>query len=148
MRNFYFRHLVIQKRSYSVAAAKFQSILQTQLDDIKASGSFKDERIITSAQKSQITVEGSEKKVLNFCANNYLGLSANEEIKEHAQKMLLKYGSGLSSVRFICGTKKFSVMMKIILNLILRNSNDSQGTRRENFQIPWSRRHDSLCKLF
>lgn len=43
------------------------------------------------------------KQVLNFCANNYLGLSANEEIKNHAKVMLDKYGSGLSSVRFICG---------------------------------------------
>jgi glycine C-acetyltransferase len=42
-------------------------------------------------------------KVLNFCANNYLGLSANEEVKDYAKEMLDKYGSGLSSVRFICG---------------------------------------------
>jgi glycine C-acetyltransferase len=61
--------------------------------------------VITSAQKSKISVENSPKKVLNFCANNYLGLSANHEIKEYAKKMLDEYGSGLSSVRFICGTQ-------------------------------------------
>lgn len=102
-RGFALLSLSVSSRSYSVAADKFQGILQSQLDAIKAAGTFKSERVITSPQKSQITVEGSQKKVLNFCANNYLGLSANEEIKEYAKKMLDKYGSGLSSVRFICG---------------------------------------------
>lgn len=75
------------------------------MDDIKVAGTFKTERVITSPQKSKISVEGMEKKVLNFCANNYLGLSANEEIKDSAKKALDDYGSGLSSVRFICGTQ-------------------------------------------
>lgn len=92
-------------RHYSSAAQNFRSILQTQLDDIKAAGTFKVERVITSAQTSQITVEGIEKKVINFCANNYLGLSANEEIKQYSKDMVEKYGHGLSSVRFICGTQ-------------------------------------------
>lgn len=79
--------------------------MQGQLEDIKAAGTFKTERVITSPQKSKITVEGSQKKVLNFCANNYLGLSANEEIKNCAKDTLDTYGNGLSSVRFICGTQ-------------------------------------------
>lgn len=92
-------------RHYSAAAQNFRSILQTQLDDIKAAGTFKVERVITSAQTSQITVEGMQKKVINFCANNYLGLSANNEIKQFSKDMVEKYGHGLSSVRFICGTQ-------------------------------------------
>lgn len=93
----------MQVRSFSAAANSFRSILQSQLEDIKAAGTFKNERVITSAQKSKITVEGMNKEVLNFCANNYLGLSANEEIKNYAKDTMDKYGSGLSSVRFICG---------------------------------------------
>lgn len=79
--------------------------MQKQIDEIKAAGTYKTERVITSPQKSQISVENSSKKVLNFCANNYLGLSANDEIKEHAKKIMDQYGAGLSSVRFICGTQ-------------------------------------------
>lgn len=75
------------------------------MDEIKAAGTFKVERVITSAQTSQITVEGLPKKVINFCANNYLGLSANDEIKQFSKDMVEKYGHGLSSVRFICGTQ-------------------------------------------
>lgn len=96
---------MIRLRCYSTAAANFRSILQAQLEDIKAAGTFKSERVITSAQKSKISVEGMSKQVLNFCANNYLGLSANEEIINCAKETLDKYGSGLSSVRFICGTQ-------------------------------------------
>lgn len=100
-----FSNYFLAYRHYSSAAQNFRSILQTQLDDIKAAGTFKVERVITSAQTSQITVEGIEKKVINFCANNYLGLSANEEIKQYSKDMVEKYGHGLSSVRFICGTQ-------------------------------------------
>ena len=95
--------LGLQIRAYSVAADNLRSILKGQLEDIKAAGTFKNERIITSPQESKISVEGLEKKVLNFCANNYLGLSANEEIKNCAKDTLDKFGCGLSSVRFICG---------------------------------------------
>lgn len=92
---------VIHQRCYSSAAANFRCILQTQLEDIKAAGTFKSERVITSPQKSKISVEGMKTKVLNFCANNYLGLSANEEIKNCAKEALDKFGCGLSSVKFI-----------------------------------------------
>jgi len=59
----------------SKANERFRQILSLQINDIKAAGTFKSERIITSSQSTQITVEGSQKKILNFCANNYLGLA-------------------------------------------------------------------------
>ncbi|EDW80176.1 uncharacterized protein Dwil_GK23603 [Drosophila willistoni] len=93
-------------RHYSVPAQNhLRELLSTQLANIKEAGTFKAERIITSAQSTEITVQGSDKKILNFCANNYLGLANNEEIVEYSQNLLSKYGAGLSSVRFICGTQ-------------------------------------------
>ncbi len=83
--------------------------LKKELQGIRDSGLYKDERIILSDQKANIDVsfpEGSApKKVLNFCANNYLGLANNPKMIEAAHKTLDKYGFGLSSVRFICGTQ-------------------------------------------
>lgn len=78
--------------------------LEHELDQLKTTGLFKEERIITSQQKDLITVEGGE-KVLNFCANNYLGLANHPALIESAQKALEQYGFGMSSVRFICGTQ-------------------------------------------
>lgn len=83
---------------------KFQQFLQAELSEIKNAGLYKGERIITSAQQAEITV-ASGQKVLNFCMNNYLGLSNNEELKEAAKKALDTHGYGMSSVRFICGTQ-------------------------------------------
>src|SRR6476469_5600899 len=74
-----------------------------ELEDIKAAGLFKDERIITSKQGAEITVNG--KSVLNFCANNYLGLSSHLKVTRAAKKTIDERGYGLSSVRFICGTQ-------------------------------------------
>lgn len=76
-----------------------------QLEDIKASGTYKDERIITTPQRAVIDTTKAN-KVLNMCANNYLGLSDNPEIIEAAKKSYDDWGFGLSSVRFICGTQK------------------------------------------
>jgi glycine C-acetyltransferase len=88
---------------------KTREYLKNELQGIKDSGLYKDERIILSDQKANIDVsfpEGSKpKKVLNFCANNYLGLANNPKMIEAAHKTLDKYGFGLSSVRFICGTQ-------------------------------------------
>ena len=78
--------------------------LQTELHDIEEAGLMKDERIISSAQSAEIDVRGE--KVLNFCANNYLGLANNPTLVEAAQKGLDRWGFGLSSVRFICGTQE------------------------------------------
>ncbi len=77
--------------------------LLKELNEIKESGLFKNERIITSPQGAGIKVR--DREVLNFCANNYLGLSNNPELIEAAKKSLDSHGFGMSSVRFICGTQ-------------------------------------------
>ena len=82
----------------------YQSFLQKELNDIEANGLFKRERIITSPQQAAIKVVGG-KEVLNFCANNYLGLSSHPKVMEAAHKALDTHGFGMSSVRFICGTQ-------------------------------------------
>lgn len=83
---------------------KFQHYLQNQLDDLEAQGLFKNERIIASPQGAEITLANGQ-TLLNFCANNYLGLSDDQSIIAASQKMLDKRGYGVSSVRFICGTQ-------------------------------------------
>lgn len=83
---------------------KFQAFLQNELSSIEEQGLFKNERIITSAQSAQIKVQSGQ-EVLNFCANNYLGLSDNQELIDAAKEALDKRGFGMSSVRFICGTQ-------------------------------------------
>lgn len=77
--------------------------LQNELQNIKNDGLFKTERIITSQQSAEIEANG--KKLLNFCANNYLGLSNNAEVMKASQEMVDERGYGMSSVRFICGTQ-------------------------------------------
>jgi glycine C-acetyltransferase len=78
--------------------------LQKELNDIKEAGLYKEERIITSPQGAEIiTADG--RTVLNFCANNYLGLSAHPKVIEAAKRTIDTHGFGLSSVRFICGTQ-------------------------------------------
>jgi len=83
---------------------KLQQHLQTELKNIEEAGLFKKERIIVSEQGAEITLNTGE-KVLNFCANNYLGLSSHPKVKEAAHKTLDQHGYGMSSVRFICGTQ-------------------------------------------
>jgi len=80
-----------------------QNRLKDEISAIKAAGLFKQERIIESQQQAEITV--NEKTVLNFCANNYLGLSNHPELIQAAKDGVEKWGFGLSSVRFICGTQ-------------------------------------------
>ena len=83
---------------------KFQAFLQNELQEIENAGLYKNERIITSPQRAAIKVNtGAD--VLNFCANNYLGLSDNKELIEAAKQALDTHGYGMSSVRFICGTQ-------------------------------------------
>jgi glycine C-acetyltransferase len=81
----------------------FVQRLGAELEEIKANGLFKTERIIESAQGAEIRVNG--KNVLNFCANNYLGLSSHPKVIEAAKKYIDLRGFGMSSVRFICGTQ-------------------------------------------
>lgn len=83
---------------------KIQQHLQNELDTIEANGIFKKERIITSPQGAEITISTGE-TVLNFCANNYLGLSSHPEVVQAAKNALDSHGFGMSSVRFICGTQ-------------------------------------------
>ncbi|KAK3611875.1 hypothetical protein CHS0354_021308 [Potamilus streckersoni] len=88
-----------------VAAETVRQLLQTELDGIKEAGTWKNERVITSRQGSVISVKGQQAKILNFCANNYLGLSSHPAVVEAGKKALDTHGAGLSSVRFICGTQ-------------------------------------------
>ena len=82
---------------------KIQQFLQSELQTIEDNGIFKKERIITSPQGAEITVNGVT--VLNFCSNNYLGLSSHPEVIQAAKDALDSHGFGMSSVRFICGTQ-------------------------------------------
>ena len=82
---------------------KLQEHLQHELESIKADGLYKSERIIEGEQGAEITVNG--KTVLNFCSNNYLGLSSHPEVIQAAKDTLDTHGFGMSSVRFICGTQ-------------------------------------------
>jgi glycine C-acetyltransferase len=81
----------------------FVQRIAAELEDIKNAGLFKKERVITSEQGPEIVVNG--KTVLNFCANNYLGLSSHPKVIEAAHKAIDTHGYGMSSVRFICGTQ-------------------------------------------
>ncbi|XP_067315064.1 2-amino-3-ketobutyrate coenzyme A ligase, mitochondrial [Pseudorasbora parva] len=92
-------------RPYATAAAQALSVLESELDSIRAAGTWKGERVITSKQGPHICVDGSRGDILNFCANNYLGLSSHPEVVKAGIDALQKYGAGLSSVRFICGTQ-------------------------------------------
>ena len=83
----------------------FQTHLSKELDSIKEAGLYKNERIIVTPQSADIKVEGTENDVLNFCANNYLGLADNSRLIEAAKKTMDNRGYGMSSVRFICGTQ-------------------------------------------
>ena len=83
---------------------QLQPFLAKEIEGIKEAGLYKKERIITSAQAAEITIQGGQ-QVLNFCANNYLGLSSHPKVIEAAKAAIDSHGFGLSSVRFICGTQ-------------------------------------------
>ena len=83
---------------------QLQPFLAKEIESIKEAGLYKKERIITSAQAAEITIQGGQ-QVLNFCANNYLGLSSHPKVIEAAKAAIDSHGFGLSSVRFICGTQ-------------------------------------------
>jgi glycine C-acetyltransferase len=91
--------------------------LAAELEEIKASGLYKTERIIESPQGAEIVVNG--KKVLNFCANNYLGLSSHPKVIEAAKKYIDTRGYGMSSVRFICGTQDIHKELEAKLSAFL-----------------------------
>ncbi|MDH6344189.1 glycine C-acetyltransferase [Parabacteroides sp. PFB2-12] len=83
---------------------KMKEFLTTELDNIQSAGLYKKERIITTPQRADIEVSGGG-HVLNFCANNYLGLSDNQRLIDAAKRTMDSHGFGMSSVRFICGTQ-------------------------------------------
>ncbi len=87
-----------------------KEFLKEELDGIRSAGLYKEERVIQSPQGATIEVKG--KKVLNFCANNYLGLSSHPKVIEAAHKTLDDWGFGLSSVRFICGTQEIHKILE------------------------------------
>ncbi len=90
---------------------KIKDHLQKEIQSIKNAGLYKEERIIITPQAPEIEVKGG-KKVLNFCANNYLGLSSHPKVIEGARKALEEWGYGMSSVRFICGTQEIHKILE------------------------------------
>ena len=94
---------------------KFQNHLQEELNSIKEAGLYKNEREICSAQGAEITLKDGS-KALNFCANNYLGLSDNPRLIEAAKKAMDERGYGMSSVRFICGTQDLHKQLEKVIS--------------------------------
>ena len=95
-----------------------QKRLIKELDEIKISGRYKNERIINSSQGSTINVDNS--KVLNFCANNYLGLASNNKVIKRAKDTLESHGFGMASVRFICGTQDIHKELELKISEFLK----------------------------
>ena len=85
-------------------SSKFYTQIKNQIEEVKSEGLYKSERIITSAQKASVSITTGA-NVLNFCANNYLGLANHPSLIEAAKKGMDQYGFGMASVRFICGTQ-------------------------------------------
>lgn len=112
----------------------FLDHLENQIEELKKNGLYKEEREIASPQQAHITLANG-KKVLNLCANNYLGLANNKEIIQAAKESYDKYGYGLSSVRFICGTqtvhheleKKISHFLKTEATILYSSCFDANG---------------------
>ncbi|XP_072942839.1 2-amino-3-ketobutyrate coenzyme A ligase, mitochondrial [Epargyreus clarus] len=100
-----FRQLHELRGKERVGVTRLREVLDDRLQEIKKAKTWKHERIITSPQDTKVRVHGADGEYLNFCANNYLGLSNHPEVVEAAREGLKKYGAGLSSVRFICGTQ-------------------------------------------
>ncbi|MDZ7373539.1 MAG: glycine C-acetyltransferase [candidate division KSB1 bacterium] len=98
----------------------FRQELRRTLEELKESGLYKEERILVTPQSPEIRVEGRDGVVLNFCANNYLGLSSHPKVIEAAHRALDRWGFGLSSVRFICGTQEIHKILERKVSEFLR----------------------------
>ncbi|MBL8579446.1 MAG: glycine C-acetyltransferase [Mesorhizobium sp.] len=96
----------------------FLEHLSSELDGLKAAGLYKSERVIASPQSAEIEVGG--RKLLNFCANNYLGLADSMELRDAAKATLDRYGYGMASVRFICGTQEEHKQLEAKISQFLR----------------------------
>ncbi|KAJ1863544.1 hypothetical protein LPJ78_003995 [Coemansia sp. RSA 989] len=106
--------------------AELEERVSQTLDSMRANGTYKAERIITTPQEASIQVEGSGSNVVNFCANNYLGLANHPQVVERASEYLHKWGNGLSSVRFICGTQAIHKQLEDkITQFYSRNQSDT-----------------------
>ncbi len=101
-----------------MAIDRFCEHLSTQLEEIRAQGLFKGERVLSSAQKPQASVHGG-KGVLNLCANNYLGLANHPRIRQAAKDAIDRWGYGMASVRFICGTQQIHKDLENALSAFL-----------------------------
>ncbi|HEX5937232.1 MAG TPA: aminotransferase class I/II-fold pyridoxal phosphate-dependent enzyme, partial [Actinomycetota bacterium] len=88
-----------------MTSASIRPALAAELEEIRAAGLDKPERVLTSTQGARVTVRGRDGEVLNLCANNYLGLADHPDVIEAARAAMQDWGFGLASVRFICGTQ-------------------------------------------
>uniref|UniRef100_A0A8D2IHV5 Glycine C-acetyltransferase n=1 Tax=Urocitellus parryii TaxID=9999 RepID=A0A8D2IHV5_UROPR len=111
------------------AVAQLRGILEGELEGIRAAGTWKSERIITSRQGPHIHVDGVSGGILNFCANNYLGLSSHPEVIQAGLQALQEFGAGLSSVRFICGTQALLTPEDAVLSDELNHASIIDGIR-------------------
>ena len=117
--------------------------LKEEVEKIKLDGLYKNERVITSSQGPNITV--NNKQVLNFCANNYLGLSSHPEVIDAAKSTLDTHGYGMSSVRFICGTqdihkeleKKISSFLGMEDTILYAAAFDANGGVLSRYLAKW-----------
>ena len=100
---------------FFIMYGKFRQFLQDELTNIESAGLYKKERIIKTPQKAEIRVNDND-EVLNFCANNYLGLSDNKRLIEAAKKTMDERGFGMSSVRFICGTQDLHKQLESVIS--------------------------------
>ncbi len=116
--------------------AEFEKQVSQTLEEIKSQGLFKTERVITSPQDAHIAITGG-KRVLNMCANNYLGLADHPALIAAAKEALDTHGFGMASVRFICGTQDIHKELEAALTKFL-------GTEET---IPRDRRNDPLSLL-
>merc|ERR1712123_225420 len=96
---------VLHLKAWQSAGAAVNRRIEQDLEGIKQAGTWKTEKVITTAQNVSVNVTTSQGPILNFCANNYLGLSSHPEVIQAAIEALKTHGAGLSSVRFICGTQ-------------------------------------------
>uniref|UniRef100_A0A8C6HU35 Glycine C-acetyltransferase (2-amino-3-ketobutyrate-coenzyme A ligase) n=1 Tax=Mus spicilegus TaxID=10103 RepID=A0A8C6HU35_MUSSI len=116
------------RRAHS-ALAQLRCILDSELEGIRGAGTWKSERVITSRQGPSIRVDGISGGILNFCANNYLGLSSHPAVIQAGLQTLEEFGAGLSSTRFICGTQALLTPEDAVLSDELNHASIIDGIR-------------------
>ncbi|XP_052604274.1 2-amino-3-ketobutyrate coenzyme A ligase, mitochondrial isoform X2 [Peromyscus californicus insignis] len=116
------------RRAHS-ALAQLRGVVEGELEGIRGAGTWKSERVITSRQGPCIRVDGISGEILNFCANNYLGLSSHPEVIQAGVQALEEFGAGLSSTRFICGTQALLTPEDAVLSDELNHASIIDGIR-------------------